>query len=79
VLELKYKDREQITLTLRSVPYPFNSIRSALGYNFLIQAADLTACPENCLRPVGLVFGKDDRLYVTSDATGEVCRGAAVS
>jgi hypothetical protein len=43
-----------------------------LGYQFLIQATNLTTCPGSCIRPVGLAFGKDGRLYVSSDTSGEV-------
>lgn len=45
---------------------------TVLGYSFLIQAANIDACPGNCIRPVGLAFAKDNRLYVTSDSSGEV-------
>ncbi|KAI0027750.1 soluble quino protein glucose/sorbosone dehydrogenase [Vararia minispora EC-137] len=41
-------------------------------YTFLIQASNLTSCPETCIRPVGLAFGKDGRLYVSSDSSGEL-------
>lgn len=30
------------------------------------------ACPDNCFRPVGLAWDSKDRLFVTSDSTGEV-------
>jgi len=57
-----------------SVPFPLNRTKpeSALGYTFLIQATDMTSCPGKCIRPVGLAFGSDNCLYVSSDATGEV-------
>ncbi|KAF9445452.1 hypothetical protein P691DRAFT_795557 [Macrolepiota fuliginosa MF-IS2] len=56
------------------VPHPFTTTIAVndLGYSFLIQAADLSLCPGKCLRPVGLAFGKNNLLYATSDATGEV-------
>ena len=50
-----------------------------LGYQFLIQAANLTTCPGSCIRPVGLAFGKDGRLYVSSDSSGEVSFPLCVS
>ncbi|KAG8727368.1 hypothetical protein FRC11_013372, partial [Ceratobasidium sp. 423] len=45
---------------------------SAKGYEHIVYAPDLTKCPEQCIRPVGLAFGKQGQLYVTSDETGEV-------
>jgi len=59
-----------------SVPFPLNRTKSesALGYTFLIQATNMTSCPGKCIRPVGLAFGSDNCLYVSSDTTGEVCQ-----
>ncbi|KAL0945504.1 hypothetical protein HGRIS_000988 [Hohenbuehelia grisea] len=54
------------------VPFPLGASESKLGYSFLIQAADLSVCPGNCIRPVGLAFGKNGQLYVSSDSTGEL-------
>lgn len=39
---------------------------------FIIQVANLAGCPTNCLRPVGVAFGSDGRLFATSDETGEL-------
>ncbi|KAK1997763.1 glucose sorbosone dehydrogenase [Colletotrichum falcatum] len=33
---------------------------------------DLSACPGQCFRPVGLAWDAQDRLFMTSDSTGEV-------
>lgn len=33
---------------------------------------DNTACPDNCFRPVGLAFDDQGRLFMSSDATGEI-------
>lgn len=30
------------------------------------------ACPEECVRPVGLAFDTQGRLFMSSDATGEI-------
>jgi len=31
-----------------------------------------TRCPQNCFRPVGIAFDSQGRLFVSSDATGEI-------
>ncbi|TFY70393.1 hypothetical protein EVG20_g2623 [Dentipellis fragilis] len=41
-------------------------------YTPLIQASNLTSCPGTCIRPAGLAFGPDGRLYISSDSSGEV-------
>lgn len=33
---------------------------------------DNDACPDNCFRPAGLAFDTQGRLFMTSDATGEI-------
>ncbi|KAF7307527.1 NHL repeat-containing protein [Mycena indigotica] len=50
------------------VPFPLSDT-----YDFLIQATNLTSCPGKCIRPVGLAFSNDGRLFVSSDSSGEVC------
>ncbi|TFK61401.1 soluble quino protein glucose dehydrogenase [Pluteus cervinus] len=45
---------------------------SKTGYEYVVQAPDMNACPSGCIRPVGLEFDQLGRLFVSSDATGEV-------
>jgi hypothetical protein len=33
---------------------------------------DNSACPDNCFRPTGLAFDDQGRLFMSSDATGEI-------
>lgn len=33
---------------------------------------DLSVCPDKCFRPVGLAWDAKDRLFMSSDTTGEV-------
>lgn len=33
---------------------------------------DLSKCPQGCFRPVGLAWGTQDRLFMSSDSTGEI-------
>lgn len=54
------------------IPFPLGGPSiDPLGYSFIVQAAKLASCPENCITPVGLAFSKG-KLYVSSDLTGEV-------
>ena len=39
---------------------------------YVVQNPDLSQCPNNCFRPVGLAFDSKGRLFMTSDATGEL-------
>lgn len=38
----------------------------------ILMNADTADCPENCFRPVGLAWGTEGRLFMTSDTTGEI-------
>jgi len=44
-----------------------NTATTDIFYN-----VDNSACPGNCFRPVGIAFDKQGRLFVASDASGEV-------
>ncbi|KAK7027947.1 hypothetical protein VNI00_015030 [Paramarasmius palmivorus] len=60
----------------RDPPTGYGVIRVASslegGYQFIVQAADLSICPGSCVRPVGLAFSTDGKLFISSDASGEV-------
>ncbi|RXG45992.1 hypothetical protein VDGE_02107 [Verticillium dahliae] len=45
---------------------------SANSLTHIVRMTDLSTCPENCFRPVGLAWESQGRLYVTSDSTGEI-------
>ncbi|KZV93096.1 soluble quino protein glucose dehydrogenase [Exidia glandulosa HHB12029] len=52
---------------------PKANVSSKSGYTDIMYAPDLTKCPDACFRPTGLVWNKaGTRLYVSSDATGEI-------
>lgn len=56
------------------MPYPQ---QDTSNYTYIVQAQNLTACIDpavdaGCIRPVGLAFGGDGKLYVSSDETGEL-------
>ncbi|KAG9086431.1 hypothetical protein FS749_003655 [Ceratobasidium sp. UAMH 11750] len=45
---------------------------SKTGYETVVGAPDPSKCPNQCVRPVGVVFDQYGRMIVSSDATGEV-------
>jgi len=54
------------------VPFVSGTTSSNVIYEYIVQASNLTACPSECIRPVGLAFDDNGNLYVSSDASGEV-------
>ena len=48
---------------------PSNSTTAAVD---MVSNADNSACPGGCFRPVGLAFDNKGRLFMSSDATGEI-------
>ncbi|RDB18555.1 L-sorbosone dehydrogenase [Hypsizygus marmoreus] len=54
------------------VPFIHGLTPPNVDYSFVIQAMNLTTCPGDCIRPVGLAFGEDGKLYVSSDNSGEL-------
>ena len=38
----------------------------------IISNVDDSRCPQNCFRPVGLAFDSQGRLFMSSDASGEI-------
>ena len=38
----------------------------------IFQNSDNSVCPQHCFRPVGIAFDAQGRLFVSSDATGEI-------
>lgn len=38
----------------------------------VISSPDLSKCPGECFRPVGLAWDKDGRVWFSSDSTGEI-------
>ncbi|KAM0426680.1 hypothetical protein ACHAPT_007996 [Fusarium lateritium] len=48
---------------------PSNSTKAATP---IISNADLSNCPDECFRPVGLAWDSEGRLWFSSDSTGEI-------
>ncbi|OCL01287.1 Auxilliary activities family 12 protein [Glonium stellatum] len=48
---------------------PANSSTAAID---IVSNPDLSKCPDGCFRPVGLVWDSKGRLFMSSDATGEI-------
>ena len=51
---------------------PAAPANSNTSYTDVFANADNSACPEKCFRPVGLAFDNQGRMFVSSDASGEI-------
>ncbi len=45
---------------------------STTSYKDIFYNTEQSKCPGNCFRPVGMAFDSQGRLYVSSDASGEI-------
>ncbi len=51
---------------------PVEPLTSKTAATVVMENHDGAACPNNCFRPVGLAFDSKNRLFVSSDNTGEI-------
>lgn len=51
---------------------PVAPANSTTSYTDIFANSNNTACPSNCFRPVGLAFDSQGRMFVSSDASGEI-------
>ena len=51
---------------------PVSPPNSTTAYTDIFYNADQSKCAANCFRPVGMAFDRQGRLFVSSDASGEI-------
>ena len=51
---------------------PVDGSASTTAAKDIFANADNSLCPNDCFRPAGLVFDQNGRLFVSSDASGEI-------
>jgi len=51
---------------------PVDASDSMTAATDIVSNADISACPSNCFRPVGLAWDGNGRLFMSSDSTGEI-------
>ena len=51
---------------------PVAAADSATTITDIFANADNSVCPSNCFKPVGIAFDGKGRMFVSSDATGEI-------
>lgn len=51
---------------------PVDAVDSTTAAVDIVANEDLTACPDNCLRPVAMAFDSQGRMFMSSDASGEI-------
>ncbi|KAF8867310.1 glucose sorbosone dehydrogenase [Acephala macrosclerotiorum] len=62
----------KVSSLLFSSGFPLAPQSSTNSTTDIFANADNSACPNNCFRPVGLAIDGKERLWVSSDATGEL-------
>ncbi|KXJ96754.1 hypothetical protein Micbo1qcDRAFT_229576 [Microdochium bolleyi] len=67
---------ERVGYKLSSIAFangqPVAAKNSKTALNDVLSNPSLSACPDNCFRPVGLAIDKQNRLFMTSDSTGDI-------
>ncbi|KAL2752002.1 hypothetical protein ACRALDRAFT_2023101, partial [Sodiomyces alcalophilus JCM 7366] len=51
---------------------PVKPANSHDSVTHIMSMADLSTCPDNCFRPMGIAWGPSGRVFLTSDSTGEL-------
>ena len=51
---------------------PVAAVDSSTAATDIVSNADNSVCPANCLRPVGLAFDGQGRIFMSSDSSGEI-------
>lgn len=72
-----YRDRtDPVGYKLSVIPFangePVAASDNKTAATDILTNADNSQCPSNCFRPVGIAFDQQGRLFMSSDATGEI-------
>jgi len=51
---------------------PVDGATSNTSFTPVLSNVDNSKCPGNCFRPVGMAFDKQGRMFMASDASGEI-------
>ncbi len=73
----KFRDRtEPVGYKLSTIAFasgsPVAASDSLTAAVDIMANADTSKCPDQCFRPVGLALDSKDRVFMSSDATGEI-------
>lgn len=52
--------------------HPVDRVSSSTSLSDVMTNPDISRCPDECFRPVGLAWDAEGRLWVASDSTGEI-------
>ena len=77
IILIRYRDRTSpVGYKLSVIPFtngePVASSNNKTSTTDIFANADNSKCPDHCFRPVGIAFDNQGRLFVSSDATGEI-------